>query len=95
MLMGESRRPCRTTNLVQKQSPLLSLKQTPLVALNQIRLALMVFFFIIAHKAECQTPVEGHFEVYEDMVSLLLVLEIFLTKESKVEDLLNGGPSCS
>ena len=40
-------------------------------------------------------PVEGRFEVYEDMVEVLLVLEIFLTEDSWVEDLLCGAPSCS
>ena len=34
-------------------------------------------------------PVEGLVEVYEDMVEVLLVLKIFLTEESKVEDLLD------
>ena len=29
------------------------------------------------------------------MVEVLLVLEIFLTEDSKVEDLLYGAPSCS
>ena len=40
-------------------------------------------------------PVEGLLEVYEDMVEVLPVLEIFLTEDSKVEDLLSGAPSCS
>ena len=40
-------------------------------------------------------PVEGLLEVYEDMVEVLLVLEIFLTKDSQVEKLLCGTPSCS
>ena len=40
-------------------------------------------------------PVEGLLEVYEDMVALLLVLEIFLTEDSKLEYLLCGAPSCS
>ena len=39
--------------------------------------------------------VKGLLEVYEDMAEDLLVLEIFLTAESKVEDLLCGAPSCS
>ena len=39
-------------------------------------------------------PVEGLFEVYEDMVEVLLVLEIFLTEDSEVEDLLCGTPFC-
>ena len=40
-------------------------------------------------------PVEGLLEVYEDMVEVLLVLEISLTEDSWVEDLLCGAPSCS
>ena len=40
-------------------------------------------------------PVKGLLEVYEDMVEFLLVLEIFLTEDPWVEDLLCGAPSCS
>ena len=40
-------------------------------------------------------PVEDLLEVYENIVDVLLVLEIFLTKDSQVEDLLCGVPSCS
>ena len=45
-------------------------------------------------------PVEGLLEVYEDMVEVLLVLEIFLTEDLKVENLLCGllpalKPACS
>ena len=40
-------------------------------------------------------PVKGLLEVYEDMVEFLLVLEIFLTEDSQVENLLCGAPSCS
>ena len=40
-------------------------------------------------------PVEGLLGVYEDMVEVLLVLEMFLTEDSRVEDLLCGVPSCS
>ena len=42
-----------------------------------------------------QNTVEGPLEVYEDMVEILLVLKIFLTEDSWVEDLLCGAPSCS
>ena len=37
---------------------------------------------------------EGLLEVYEDIVEVLLVLEIFLTEDS-FEDLLCGAPACS
>ena len=40
-------------------------------------------------------PAEGLLEVYEDMVGVLVVLEIFITEDSQVEDLLCGTPSCS
>ena len=39
-------------------------------------------------------PVEVLLEVYEDMVEVLLVLEIFLTENVSVEDLLCGTPAC-
>ena len=40
-------------------------------------------------------PVEGLLEVFEDMVEVLLVLEIFLTEDLEVEDLLCVARSCS
>ena len=40
-------------------------------------------------------PVEGLLEVYEDMVEVLLVLEIFLTENVLVEDLFCGAPTRS
>ena len=40
-------------------------------------------------------PVECLLEVYEDMVEVLLVLEIFLTQNAQVEDLLCDTPFCS
>ena len=42
----------------------------------------MLYFFMVVHKAACQTLVEGLLEVYEDMVEVLLVLEIFLTENA-------------
>ena len=45
--------------------------------MTRIRLSLMFYFFMVAHKA-----VEGLLEVFEDMVEVLLVLEIFLTEDS-------------
>ena len=38
--------------------------------------------------------VEDLLEVYEAMVQVLLVLEVFLTEDSYVEDLLCGALSC-
>ena len=53
-----------------------------------IMYVLMLHFFMVAHKAACQTLLE----VYEDMVEVLLVLEIFTTENAWVKDLLCGGP---
>ena len=58
--VGESRHPCWTPTVVQNQSPMLPLKRTALVVLSyrflmtRIRLVLM-YFFMDAHKAACQT----------------------------------------
>ena len=55
----------------------------------------MLYFFMGRLQRCMQNPVEGPLEVYEDMVEVLLVLEIFLTEDSWVEDLLCGAPYCS
>ena len=39
--------------------------------------------------------VECLLEVHEDMVKALLVLQVFLTEYSKIENLLSCAPSCS
>ena len=58
--VGESRHPCQTATVVRNQSLMLLLKRTALVALSErllmtwIRLVLM-YFFMVAHKAACQT----------------------------------------
>ena len=40
---------------------------------------LVLYFFMAANKAARHTPPKAFFEIYEDMVDVLLVLEIFLT----------------
>ena len=58
--VGESRHPCWTATVVWNQSHILPLR-TALVVLSwrcltiRIWLALMLFFFIVAHKAACET----------------------------------------
>ena len=42
-----------------------------------------------------QNPVEGLLKVYEYLTEVLLVLEMFLTKDSWDKDLFCGVPSCS
>ena len=71
------------------------------------KLVLMLCFFMVAHKAAWQTLpratklhgnlAKGLLEVYEDMVEVLLVLEIFLTelKICSVVLLPAEKPACS
>ena len=61
----------------------------------RIRLSLMLYSLMVAHKAACHNSVERLLEVYEDMVKALLVLQVFLTEYSKIENLLSCAPSCS
>ena len=71
--VGESRHPCRTPTVVLNHS--LPLNRTGRWALSyrfsmaRMMLALMLYFLIVAHNA-----VKGLFEVYEDMVEILLML---------------------
>ena len=51
---------------------------------------MLMYFFITDHK--CQTLSKAFFK---SMVEVLLMLEIFLTEHSEVEDLLCGAPSGS
>ena len=44
--------------------------------MTRIKLALM-YFFVVAHKAACQTLSKAFFKSIKDMVEVLLVLEIF------------------
>ena len=59
--VGESRHPCQTPTVVQNQSPMLLLKErTALAALQRflmtwIRFVLILYLFMVAHKAACQT----------------------------------------
>ena len=64
--------------------------------MTYIRLVLMLYFFMVAQKAACQTLLKAFLEVCEDMmIEVLLVLEIFLAENAWVEDLLCGTPTCS
>ena len=55
------------------------------------RFALILYFRMVAHKAACHTFVKGFFEINEDMVQILLMLEVLFTQDSKVEDLFCGA----
>ena len=57
----ESRHPCQTQTVVRNQSPMLPLKRTDTcgliieVLMTWIRFVLMLYFFMVAYKAACQT----------------------------------------
>ena len=83
-----SRHPCRTPTVVQNQSPRLLLKKD-----GTSGLVIEVFDdsdkvgadVVLLHRCpqSCMSnPVDGLLEVYEDMVNVLLVVEIFLTEDS-------------
>ena len=59
------------------------------------RFALILYFRMVAHKAACHTLSKAFFEISEDMVQILLMLEVLFTQDSKVEDLFCGASSGS
>ena len=59
------------------------------------RFALILYFRMVAHKAACHTLPKAFFEINEDMVQILLVLEVLFTQDSAVEDLFYGASSGS
>ena len=59
------------------------------------RFALILYFRMVAHKAACHFFVKGSFEINEDVVHSLLMLEVVFTQDSKVDNLFCGASSGS
>ena len=59
------------------------------------RFAMLLYFRIVAHKAACHSLSKAFFEINEDMVQILLMLEVLFTQDSKIEDLFCGASSGS
>ena len=79
--VGESRHPCRTPTVVRNQSPVLPLTSGLVIEVFD-DLDKVCADVVLLHGCpqSCMTnPVEGLLEVFEDMVEVLLVLDIFLT----------------
>ena len=99
--VGDRRHPCLTPTIVLNHSPMLPFVWTALVALSysctmvRTRFALILHFRMGAHKAACHTLSKAFFEIDEDMVQILLVLEVLFTQDSEVEDLFCGASSGS
>ena len=49
---------------------------------DSVRLALMLYFFMVAYNAACQTLSTAFLKSNEDIVEVLLVLVIFLRENS-------------
>ena len=83
--VGKSRHPCRIPTVFRNQSPMLPLKRTALVALlygffDDLNKVCADVVLLHGCPQSCMpNPVECLLEVYEDMVEVLLVLEVFLT----------------
>ena len=94
--VGESRRPCRTPTVLN-HSPVLPLNRTELWALSsrfsmaRMMLALMLYFLMLSIRLRAK----GLLEVYEDMVEILLMLQVFLAEDPEIGYLFCGAPSGS
>ena len=77
--VGERRHPCRTPTVVRNQSPMLLLKRIIIEAFDDLDKVCADVVLLYGCPQSCMpNSVEGLLEVYEDMVEVLLVLEIFL-----------------
>ena len=74
--VGESRHPCQAPTVVRNQSPMLMLKGMALVDLLQrflmtcIKFVLMLYFFMVAHKAVCQTLSKAFLKAFDGVLGL-------------------------
>ena len=84
--VGESRHPCRTPTVVRNQLSYTAVEEDCTSSLiievfdDSDKVGADVVILHGCPQSYMPNPVEGLLEVYEDMV--LLVLEIFLTKDS-------------
>ena len=84
--VGKSRHPCRIPTVFRNQSPMLPLKRPSGLVIEVFDdLDKVCADVVLLHGCQqrCMpNPVDGLLEVYEDMVELLLVLEIFFTQNA-------------
>ena len=89
--VGESRHPCRTPTVVRNQSRNAAVEEDSTSGLaievfgNLDRAVADVVLLLSCPQSWMPNPVEGLLEVYKDMVEVLLVLEIFLTEDSRLK----------
>ena len=86
--VGESRHPCQTPTVVRNQSPYAAVEEYCTSGLvievfnDSDKVGVDIVLLCGCPQSCMPNPVEGLLEVYEDMVEVLLVLEIFLTEKS-------------
>ena len=95
--MGESTHPCGTPTIVRSYAAVEEDCTGGLIVVFDYsdKVGTDVVLLHGCPQSCMPTPFGGLLEVYEHMVEVLLVLEIFLPEDSRVEDLLCGAPSCS
>ncbi|GFO19299.1 hypothetical protein PoB_004580400 [Plakobranchus ocellatus] len=82
--LGESKQPCLTSPVVKNHSHILPLKYIAVegflwrLSMILIRLALMLYSFMLSHNAARQTLSKAFLklEIYEDMVEVLMLLKV-------------------
>ena len=83
--LGESRHPCRDSNCCSEPVSYAAVEEDGtsglvIAVFNDLNKVCADFVLLHGCPQSCMpNPVEGLLEVYEDMVEVLLVLEIFLT----------------
>ena len=81
--VGESRHPCQTPTVVRNQSPIEEDGSSGLVIEvfdDSDKVGADVALLHGCPQSYMPNPIKGLLEVYEDVVEVLLVLEIFLTE---------------
>ena len=86
--VGESRHPCRTPSCLEPPVSYAAVEEDCTSGLfievfdNSDKVGANVVLLHGCPQSCMPNPVEGFLELYEDMVDVLLVLEIFLTEDS-------------
>ena len=89
--VGDRRHSCLTRTVILNHSPMLPFIWTALVAFSyscsvvRTRCALILYFRTVARKAACHTLSKAFFEIMEDMVRILLMVEVLFTQYLKVD----------
>ena len=98
--VGESRHPCRTPNCSEPVS-YAAIEEDYTVGLvievfdDSDKVGANVVLLNGCPQNYMPNPVKGFLKFYQDMVEVLLLLELFHSKDSSDENVPCGAPSCS